>query len=109
MIKTLCALTALALPASVLPSLAAAQDVPGCSLRLRVQLEPEVPNPRSAAFLSDLAGDPGFILVLVKPGQYSEVLQLSGPGPAYRCRHEVERIRKDARVINLTVLDGTGG
>jgi hypothetical protein len=108
MIKSFCVLAALALPAALAPP-AAAQNVPQCTLMLRVQLEPEVPNPHSPAFLSDLAGDPGFVLVLVKPDHYSEVLQLTGPGPASQCRHEVERIRKDARVIDLAVLNASTG
>ena len=105
MIKSVCLLAA-AMLAAAAPALAAAQTVPACTLRLRVSLEPEVPNPRAPEFLSDLAGDPGFTLTLLRSGHYSEVLLLTGAGPPYRCRDEVEHIRKDARVINLAVLDG---
>ncbi len=30
--------------------------------------------------------------------------ELSGPGPSYLCREEVERLRRDARVLKVKVL-----
>lgn len=83
-----------------------AQTVAPCSVRLQVQLSPEVPSARDPGFLSSLAGSPGYRLVWVRAlkEQMSVLLELTGPGPAYRCEQEAARIAHDARVINLRVL-----
>lgn len=84
---------------------AIAQSVKPCHLKLVVQFSPEVPNPRSPGFLSSLEEQPGFRLVW-KGGSNasaSQTLELSGPGPEYRCEREVARMRNDARVISIQV------
>ena len=77
-----------------------------CRLRVQVWLTPDVPDSRSSGFLSSLAGRPGYSLTWVSESQQdmSVTLELSGPGPEYRCRREIERVRRDARVIDLKVL-----
>lgn len=84
---------------------AVAQSARPCKLKLIVQFSPEVPDPRNSGFLSSLEGRPGFRLVWKsgsKPNM-TQTLELSGPGPESRCMREVERMRNDARVINIQV------
>ncbi len=83
-----------------------AELVPPCTLQLQVQFSPEVPNARAPGFLSSLSGDPAYQLTWVKAlkDPMAVVLELTGPGPDYRCANEVQRIARDARVINVRVL-----
>jgi len=76
-----------------------------CHSRLIVQLSPEVPDQRDPGFLSSLEGTPGFRLVWKGHSNtdMTTTLELIGPGPAYRCMQEVDRMRNDARVIDLRV------
>lgn len=84
---------------------ARAQPVKPCHLKLIVQFSPEVPNPRAPGFLSSLEERPGFHLVWQNGtnASPSQTLELSGPGPEYRCTREVKRMRSDARVISIQV------
>ena len=87
---------------------ALAQSVKPCHLTLSVRFSPEVPDPRSPGFLSSFEGQPGFRLIW-KGGSnsnMSQTLELIGPGPEYRCMREVDRMRKDARVIDIRVVAG---
>jgi dolichol-phosphate mannosyltransferase len=95
------------LAGSMVPTRAAAQGkapAAQCRARLAVSLSPEVPNPRDPAFLSSLAGEPGFRLVWLGHSDMSQTLELIGPGPAYRCTREIERMRSDARVLDIRVV-----
>lgn len=85
---------------------AAAQSAKACQLKLIVQFSPEVQNPRDPGFLSSLEGRPGFRLLWESgsSSNMSQTLELIGPAPAYRCMREVDRMRKDARVINIRVV-----
>jgi hypothetical protein len=83
-----------------------AQVAHHCSERLVVKLTPDVPDPRAPSFLDSLSADPLFHLSWVRSRQGSVVLDLIGPGPEYRCRSEVRRIRRDGRVVWLRVLRG---
>ena len=75
-----------------------------CSERLLVKLTPDVPDTRAPSFLDSLSADPLYHLSWVRSTQDSVVLDLIGPGPEYRCRSEVRRIRRDGRVVWLRVL-----
>ncbi len=82
-----------------------AQSVKPCHLKLNVRFSPEVPDPRNPGFLSSFEGQPGFRLIW-KGGSnsnMSQTLELIGPGPEYRCMREVDRMRNDARVIDIRV------
>lgn len=83
----------------------AAPPVATCYVRLRVELTPDVPNPRGAGFLSSLLGNhPEYLLTLRgrDSGNGDVVaLDLIGPGPVVYCREVIESIRKDARVISV--------
>ena len=85
-----------------------AQGPPNCSARLLVKLTPDVPDPRAPSFLDSLSADPLFHLFWVRTSADSVVLELTGPGPEYRCRSEIRRIRQDGRVVRLQVLSGPG-
>lgn len=75
-----------------------------CSEQLLVKLTPDVPDPRAPSFLDSLSADPLYHLSWVRSTQDSVVLNLIGPGPEYRCRSEISRIRRDARIVWLRVL-----
>jgi hypothetical protein len=79
---------------------------PACRLRLQVWLDPDVPDPRNEGFLSSLANRPGYALTWLGASQddKSVTLELSGPGPSYQCRRELDFIRRDARVLTVKVL-----
>jgi hypothetical protein len=76
-----------------------------CDLQLRVELTPDVPDPRDLGFLSSLLGNhPGYRLTLLQEADGSViVLDLTGPGPGYVCRNVVEAMRRDARVLSVHV------
>jgi hypothetical protein len=99
-------IVAAAVIAAAGPGLCAASPPPParCALRLQVQLSPEVPDARDPGFLSSLANNPGYTLTWIGATGFSVVLELAGPGPDYLCHDEVAQIRKDARVLQLTVL-----
>jgi hypothetical protein len=100
MIRTVLLLVLLALP-----GFAAAQSAK-CTLLLKVRLTPDVENPKDPAFLSALVGDPAYSLVLVSASDYTEVLRLSGPPNS--CRKQLEIMRRNAYVIDISVMDNEG-
>jgi hypothetical protein len=76
---------------------------PQCSMRLSVEVTPDVPDPGSGAFLSSLLGNhAGYQLFLLKVVDDTHVnLQLQGPGPAERCQAVVDSMRNDGRVQSI--------
>lgn len=76
-----------------------------CDMRLRVELTPDVPNPRDAEFLSSLVrGYRGYSLTLQAQDLENAsvvVVDLTGPGPEERCRQVVEGMRQDRRVWSV--------
>jgi hypothetical protein len=81
-----------------------AQATPTCSARLLVQLTPDVRDPQATSFLESLTADPLFKLYWIRATEDSVVLDLTGPGPEYRCQSEIRRLRRDGRVLRLKVL-----
>src|SRR5579871_550449 len=76
---------------------------PYCRLKLIVELTPDVPNVRSAGFVSSLLNDQGgFHLYLqhVIDDTHLDMLIL-GPGARRDCRQAVDEMRKDARVKSI--------
>jgi len=65
---------------------------PQCSMRLSVEVTPDVPNPGNGAFISSLLGN---------HTDYQLFLQLQGPGPAERCQAVVDSMRNDGRVLSI--------
>ena len=89
--------------AAVLTGHVAAASPAGCSLRLSIELTPDVPEPWDSGFLSSLLSNQvSYRLSLLgrQPGSVI-VTELEGPGPEYRCRNVVEAMRKDGRVVSI--------
>ena len=88
-------------PACADPPIAA----PTCSLRLSVEVTPDVPDPTDAGFVSSLLGNhPGYQLYFLGKVDDTHVnLQLQGPGPGERCREIVDSMRNDGRVASIDV------
>jgi hypothetical protein len=97
-------------------SAAPAASVAPCDMRLRVELTPDVPDPRDPGFVSSLLGNhPDYQLTLLRldPQNASVItLDLAGPGPVAGCREVVNSMRKDARVVSVHLqqdaVRGTG-
>jgi hypothetical protein len=78
-----------------------------CDLRLRVELTPDVPDPRDPALLSSLVrGHSRYWLTLQRQNLENAsviVVDLTGPGPEGRCRQVVKAMRADRRVWSVDV------
>jgi hypothetical protein len=76
-----------------------------CHVRLSVELTPDVPNPTDAGFLGSLLSNQVNYLLSVRRERSDSllVLELTGPGPDYRCRNAIETIRRDGRVLSVRV------
>ena len=95
---------AVTLAALVSGNVAVADPAP-CDMRLSVELTPDVPDPRDEEFISSLLDDQvDYQLTLRREASDTDiVLELTGPGPAYRCRKVLDVIRRDARVLSVHV------
>lgn len=76
-----------------------------CGAQLTVELTPDVPDAGDDGFLSSLLNNQtDYRLDLLREDDTSVVeLNLSGPGPEYRCENVIETMRKDARVLSIRV------
>ena len=76
-----------------------------CNVRLTVELTPGVPHASDDGFLSSLLNNHiAYRLELLRQGDSSTIeVDLSGPGPEYRCQNVIESMRKDARVESIHV------
>jgi hypothetical protein len=86
-------------------STAAVASPARCDMRLTVELTPDIPNPRDVGFLSSLLSDHASYRLSLwqEPSDSLIVLELTGPGPDYRCENVVEAIRRDGRVLSVHV------
>ena len=98
-------LSAIALAVGAGANVALADPPEDCDVRLVVELTPDVPNPRDVGFLGSLLGDNvSYELTLRRERDDSDiVLELTGPGPYYRCQDVIEAIRRDGRVLSVHV------
>ena len=90
--------------ASAAASNPATASAPGpCDLKLTVELTPDVPNPSDPGFLSSLLSNhPAYQLILLQQRDSSVIgVELTGPGPESGCRHVVETMRRDGRVLSV--------
>ena len=76
-----------------------------CVARLEVKLTPDVRSPRDPSFLSALAAHPLYTLVWIDGKDTTAVYELTGPATDYRCEDEIKRLRRDAHVMDLKVLE----
>jgi hypothetical protein len=91
---------------SVLVSSTASAGAPApCDVRLTVELTPDVPDATDAGFLGSLLSNQvGYLLTLLRERSDSLlVLELTGPGPDYRCQNAIEAIHRDGRVLSVHV------
>jgi hypothetical protein len=92
--------------ASVLASnTASAADPAPCNVRLTVELTPDVANPTDSGFLGSLLSNQVDYLLSLRRERSDSllVLELTGPGPDYRCRNAIEAIRRDGHVLSVHV------
>ncbi len=87
------------------PSMAAAQEETVCDARLVVELSPDVPRASDDGFLSSLLNNHVTYRLELRRQEDSSVIEvdLTGPGPSYRCQNVIESMRKDARVESIRV------
>jgi hypothetical protein len=99
------ALGTLLLASLIATSAAAAEAPASCHERLTIELTPDVPNAHSTGFLGSLLSNHiDYMLTLRRERSDSViVVELAGPGPAYRCQNVVEAIRRDGRVLSANV------
>ena len=76
---------------------------PTCSLRLKVEVTPDVPNPADGGFISSLLGNhTEYQLFLLSVEDDTHVnLQLQGPGSPERCQEVVDSMSDDGRVLDI--------
>jgi len=78
-----------------------------CDVRLAIALDPDVPNVSSEGFLSSLLNRHfNYRLELLgRDDQDTSVVEveLTGPGPEYRCEDVIATMRRDARVQSIQV------
>jgi hypothetical protein len=92
--------------ASVLVCRTASAEAPApCHVRLTVELTPDVPNPTDEGFLGSLLSNRVDYVLSVRRERSDThlVLELTGPGPDYRCQNAIEAIRRDGRVLSVHV------
>ena len=84
---------------------AAAQEAVACAARLTVEVSPSVPRAADDGFLSSLLNNHFTYRLDLLRQDASSVLEveLTGPGPDYRCRKVIEAMRRDARVQSIQV------
>jgi hypothetical protein len=75
-----------------------------CHARLLLRLTLDVPNPRDPSFLSALTANPLYELVWVGGNDTTATVDLMGPATDYHCEDEIKRIRRDAHIMDLKVL-----
>ena len=75
-----------------------------CHARLLLRLTLDVPNPRDPSFLSALTANPLYEIVWVEGNDTTATVDLFGPATDYHCEDEIKRIRRDAHVMDLKVL-----
>jgi hypothetical protein len=86
------------------PSTAEAKETV-CDARLTVELSPGVPRASDDGFLSSLLNNHvSYRLDLVRQDSLSVIeVDLTGPGPSYRCQNVIDSMRRDARVESIRV------
>jgi hypothetical protein len=95
----LIALTTLSLAAGV------AESAERCSARIEVELDASVSNPRDPSFLSALTANAQYQLIWLEGDGTRAVYQLTGPATDHRCEEQVNRMRRNANVTDLRVVE----
>jgi len=85
-------------------AVAAADSPEQCSERLALTLTPDVPNAQSPGFLGAILSDPQYKLTWLAGSDTQATVQLTGPGPVSQCQAAVNKLSRDAHVLDVTVL-----
>ena len=98
-------MAAVALLAALAGPLTAAAEEGTCDVRLSVEVSPSVPQATDDGFLSSLLNNHlDYRLDLLRQDDSSDLeVELTGPGPDYRCQKVIEAMRRDARVQSIHV------
>jgi hypothetical protein len=74
-------------------------------VRLTVELAPDVPDPTATGFLGSLLSNRVDYWLSLRRERSDTLLglELTGPGPGYRCQNAIEAIRRDGRVVSVRV------
>ena len=78
-----------------------------CDSLLTVELTPDVPDPRDTGFLSSLLSNQVDYRLSFR-GEIDDsniVVELTGPGPTYRCQDVIQTIGRDGRVLSVGTAD----
>jgi hypothetical protein len=96
--------TLLACALLLMPVVAAAVDS-RCMARIEVVLDTEVADPRNPGFMTSLTGNPLYSITWVSGKGSRVVYDLTGPGSDVMCKEGIEKLRRDAAVLELRVLE----
>lgn len=84
---------------------ARAVEVQPCTVRLALTLTPDVPDPRDPGFLgSMLSSATSYQLTWISGSDTQATVELTGPGPSARCQDAVDKLSRDAHILDLKVL-----
>jgi hypothetical protein len=78
-----------------------------CHARLLLRLTPDIPNPRHPSFLSALAANPLYQITWVEGNDSTATVDVTGPATDYHCEDEINRVSRDAHIVDLKVVDQT--
>jgi len=86
----------------------AAESPPRCDLRLALTFTPDVPNSQNPGFLGAILSDPQYQLTWLNGADTQATVELTGPGPSSQCQAALNRLSRDAHVLDVQVLPGEG-
>ncbi len=86
----------------------AAEQQPTCALRLALTFTPDVPNAQDPGFLGAILSSPQYRLAWVSGTDTQATVDLTGPGPISQCQNAVEKLSRDAHVLDVQVLPPGG-
>jgi hypothetical protein len=87
----------------------AVEQAPECDLRLALTFTPDVPNAQSPGFLGAILSDPQYRLTWLNGTDTQATVELTGPGPSSQCQAALNRLSRDAHVLNVQVLPNQQG
>jgi hypothetical protein len=75
-----------------------------CNMRLALTLTPDVPNTQDPGFLGAILSTPRYQLTWVDGSDTEATVQLTGPGPSSQCEAALNKLSRDAHVLDVKVL-----
>jgi len=87
----------------------AAEQEQQCNVRLALTLTPDVPDPQDPGFLGAILSNATYRLTWISGTDTQATVQLTGPGPSSQCQDAVNRLSKDAHVLDVKVLQAGEG